>query len=108
MPTKVTTPAGQAATLRDTTAPSQDGRVWEVHLIERDIRFTVTLTGREANSTPRGAAPLDRPLTAAEVDYAVLRAIDDALGSPPPKLAGLRYWVNVSAFDLYRAAGVVV
>lgn len=105
---QVTTPMGHAATLRDTTAPSQDGRQWEAHLTERDIRFTVTLTGREANTTPRGARPLDRPFTAAEVERAVLGAIDDALGSPPQKVKGEHHPVNVTAFNLYRAAGVVV
>ena len=105
---QVTTPAGHAASLSETTAPSQDDREWDVRLIRQDIRFTVTLSGREANSTPKGAAPLNRPFTPAEVDYAVLRAVDDSLGTPPRKVMGLRYRLNVSAFDLYRAAGMVV
>jgi hypothetical protein len=88
----VTTPAGHAATLLETTVPRQDGRQWEAHLVRQDIRFTVTLTGREADSTPGGTAPLERPFTAGEVERAVLGAVDDALVSPPRKLMGSRYW----------------
>jgi hypothetical protein len=102
------TPGGREVTLRETTRPTQDGRQWEAHLVREDIWFAAVLTGTEQSSTPGGTAPIQRPFTAVEVERAVLSAIDADLVRPPEKKSGGRYNVNVTCYDLYRAAGVAV
>jgi hypothetical protein len=105
---QVKTPRGRELTLRATTRPGQDGHEWEAHLVREDIWFTAELTGTEKSSVPGGAKPIEREFTAEEIERAVLSAIDDDLGRVPEEKRGERYRVNVTKYDLYRAAGVVV
>lgn len=85
----------------ETTAPGMDGRAWEVHDIERNRGFRVTLVGRSQTETPPGRSPIGRPFSQDEVDAAMGLAIERALATPPEKVGGTLYDVPVSSEDLY-------
>lgn len=61
------------------------------------------LSGRELNSTPGGNRPIERPFTEDEVRAALALAVERRLVGG----GTLEEKVDVSCFDLYRAAGEV-
>jgi hypothetical protein len=83
------------------TTSGPDGRAWEVHDIERNRGFRVTLSGRALNGTPAGRAPIGRAFTESEIDGAMGLAIERALVTPPEKVSGTLYDVPVESQDLY-------
>jgi hypothetical protein len=86
------------------TTSGADGRGWEVHDIERNRGFRVTLSGRALSAAPAGRAPLGRSFTDAEIDGALGLAIERALVTPPEKVAGTLYDVSIESQDLYDFA----
>lgn len=78
--------------LTESTAPDADPRVWEVHDIERNRGFKVTL----ASGAARGAGE-------AQIEKAIGLAVERALTTPPEKIAGALYDVEVTAGDVSAA-----
>jgi hypothetical protein len=71
---------------------------WEVHDVERNRAFHVTL--------PRAALTAKMPrFSEAEVEKAVLLALEGALEAPPEKVPGEVYEVTVTKGDVAAAAG---
>ena len=79
--------------LQLTEVAGTEGRTWEVHDIERNRGFRVTL--------PRGVADKG---SAGDVDKALGAAIERALVTPPEKVAGTLYDVTITAADLQAGA----
>jgi hypothetical protein len=90
----------------ETTSAATDGRAFEVHDVERNRGFRVTVPGRSLRDVPPGKAPIGRPFTEAELDGALGLAIERALVTPPEKVAGTLYDVTVEGRDLYDFAGL--
>ncbi len=79
--------------LQLTEVSSADGRTWEVHDIERNRGFRVSL--------PKG---LEAKTDDDVVDKALGVAIERALVTPPEKVAGPLYEVAISDDDVKQAA----
>jgi len=79
--------------LTETTAPGADPRVWEVHDVERNRGFKVTLAARAGRAEE------------AQIESAIGLAVERALTTPPEKVAGRMYDVEVTAGDLAAARG---
>lgn len=79
--------------LTETTSAGQADRTWEVHDVERNRGFKVTL-GRGAGA--RGASE-------DAIEAAIGLAVERALTTPPEKVSGSLYDVEVSADDLSAA-----
>jgi hypothetical protein len=75
---------------------------WEVHDVERPRAFHVTLPHAELAATGTGAKP--RTWTEAEIERAVLVALERALEAPPEKVPGEVYEVTVTRADLLVAS----
>ena len=73
-------------------------RTWEVHDVERQRGFRVTLAAKELRAKPPGTG--QRPWTEAEVERSILVALERALQAPPDKLPGEVYEVAVTGVDL--------
>ncbi len=91
--------------LQLTEAPSSGGddRTWEVHDIERNRGFRVTLSHRSLEQAAP-AAGRARRFTDDEIDAALGLAIERALVTPPEKVAGTLYDVPIAHDDLRDAA----
>jgi hypothetical protein len=77
--------------LQLTEVASGDGRAWEVHDIERNRGFRVTLgAGVPAKAND-------------DIDRALGLAIERALVTPPEKVAGPLYDVSITSDDLKAA-----
>lgn len=92
--------------------PGQPDKKWFVEEEGGDgYMFEITLSHRQRNSTPEGAAPMDQKgfPTATEERDAIGLAIKRAVVSPEHKnmKPGRRYPISVTCYDLYNAAGVV-
>ena len=74
--------------------PSADGRAWEVHDVERNRGFRVTLAQQGASKRAPGRKP-----TEDDIDGAIGLAIERALVTPPEKVAGTLYDVEVTTRD---------
>jgi hypothetical protein len=79
--------------LQLTEVASTAGRAWEVHDVERNRGFKVTLPPAVAAKTSDDV-----------VDKALGAAIERALVTPPEKVAGPLYDVTITAEDV-KAAG---
>lgn len=90
----------------ETTSPETDGRSWEVHDVERTRGFRVRLTIASLRETPPGSRALGRPFTDDEIDGALGLAIERALVTPPEKVAGPVYDVDVVGQDLHDFVGL--
>lgn len=90
----------------EATQPGMDGRRWEVHDVERNRGFRVSLTGRSSKEVPEGKTPLGRAPTEDEIADAIGLAIERALVTPPEKVSGTLYDVDVTSHDLYEAASL--
>jgi hypothetical protein len=75
------------------------GRAWEVHDVERNRGFRVTLTDPSSTGRPATAAPAREPSEEA-IERAIGVAIERALVSPPEKIPGTLYHVEVTPRDL--------
>jgi hypothetical protein len=73
-------------------------RTWEVHDVERQRGFRVTLAAKEFRAKPPGTG--QRSWTEAEVERSILVALERALQVPPEKLPGEVYEVAVTDLDL--------
>jgi hypothetical protein len=82
----------------ETSAPGMDGRAWEVHDVERNRGFRVSVPGASLRPT-RGRAPSDE-----EIDGAMGLAIERALVTPPEKVSGTLYDVAITSQDLQESA----
>ena len=80
--------------LQLTEVGSPEGRLWEVHDIERNRGFRVILPG-----AAKGAA-------ADNVDKALGLAIERALLTPPEKVSGQLYDVTITDDELRAAAAL--
>ena len=87
--------------LTEDSAPGR--RLWEVHDVERNRGFRVTLPDDSLRETPAGRKPLERAFTENEIEGALGLAIEKVLVTPPEKVGGQMYEVSVSADDLYEA-----
>jgi uncharacterized protein len=74
-----------------------DGRAWEVHDVERNRGFRVTLTGPPAKGAPGPEAGEEA------IEHAIGVAIERALVSPPEKVPGTLYHVELTLQDLRDA-----
>jgi hypothetical protein len=74
--------------------PSADGRAWEVHDVERNRGFRVTLSHQPTSKRGSGRKP-----TEDDIDGAIGLAIERSLVSPPEKVAGTLYDVEVTSQD---------
>lgn len=75
-----------------------DGRAWEVHDVERNRGFRVTLTGPVS-----AGGPTARPAGAVgeeAIERAIGVAIERTLVSPPEKVPGTLYHVELTPQDL--------
>jgi hypothetical protein len=79
--------------LTERTAPGAEPRVWEVHDVERNRGFKVTLSSRTGSAGE------------AQIEAAIGLAVERALTTPPEKVAGVLYDVEVSAGELKAARG---
>jgi hypothetical protein len=79
-----------------------DGRVWEVHDVERNRGFRVTLAPRTLDEVPPGEKR--RAWSEADIEGAVGLAVERTLLTPGEKVAGPLYDVAVSSEDLYEYA----
>jgi hypothetical protein len=84
-----------------------DGRVWVVHDVERNRGFRVMLPGGALNDTPPGRPRLGRKFREDEIEGALGLAIERALTSPPEKVPGTLYEVEVESRDLYDLVALV-
>jgi hypothetical protein len=71
-----------------------DGRAWEVHDVERNRGFRVTLSGPGAMAAPA------REASEEQIEHAIGVAIERALVSPPEKVPGTLYHVELAPQDL--------
>lgn len=78
--------------LTERTAPGADPRVWEVHDVERNRGFKVTLSSRVAGKAGE-----------AQIESAIGLAVERALTTPPEKVGGMLYDVEVTAAELAAA-----
>ncbi len=78
--------------LTERTAPDADPRVWEVHDIERNRGFKVTLPAGLAGRAGES-----------QIEKAISLAVERALTTPPEKVAGSLYDVEVTAGDVSAA-----
>jgi hypothetical protein len=76
-----------------------DGRAWEVHDVERNRGFRVTLTDPSSTGRPATAA-LAREAREEAIERAIGVAVERALVSPPEKIPGTLYHVEVTPQDL--------
>jgi hypothetical protein len=76
-------------------------RTWEVHDVERQRGFRVTLAAEELRAQAAGTG--QRPWAEAEVEQGILVALEKALQAPPEKLPGEVYEVAVTGVDLLDA-----
>jgi len=74
--------------------PSADGRAWEVHDVERNRGFRVTLAHQATSKRGSG-----RKSTDDDIDGAIGLAIERSLVSPPEKVSGTLYDVEVTSQD---------
>ncbi len=81
--------------LTETTAEGQADRTWEVHDVERNRGFRVRLA--------RGA--IARGASEDAIEAAIGLAVERALVTPPEKVSGTLYDVEVSAAELDAARG---
>ena len=79
--------------LQLTEVAGADGRTWEVHDVERNRGFRVSLPKGVADRRDEGV-----------VDKALGAAIERALVTPPEKVAGPLYDVTITADDV-KAGG---
>ncbi len=82
--------------LQLTEVKSEQGRLWEVHDIERSRGFRVSLPG-----AAKGTSPEDK-----DVDKALGLAIERALVTPPEKVPGTLYDVTITDDDLRAAVAL--
>ena len=87
--------------LTETTSPGTDGRSWEVHDVERNRGFRVTLDSRSLREAPPGQASVGRPFVEEEIEGAIGLAVERALMTPPEKVSGTLYDAPVTSQDLY-------
>jgi hypothetical protein len=92
---------GIALQSTETTAPGMDGRQWEVHDVERGRGFKVSLAERTLHGL---AAKSKHQFTEADIESAIGLAIENSLTSPPEKLPGSMYDINVTKDDLARGS----
>jgi hypothetical protein len=76
------------------------GRLWEIHDIERNRGFRVTLPLSTLAEPPSAGNTRDRPPAEREIEGAIGIAIERALLSPPEKISGSMYDVEIAARDL--------
>jgi hypothetical protein len=82
--------------LQLTEVKAAQGRLWEVHDIERSRGFRVSLPG-----VSNAASPADD-----DVDKALGLAIERALVTPPEKVPGTLYEVTITDDELRAAAAL--
>jgi hypothetical protein len=97
---------GIALQLTEITASERDRRLWEVHDVERNRGFRVTLPGRALEETPTGGTPHKGPWSPDDIEGAIGLAIERFLTSSPELVAGPMYEVQVASSDLYEFAGL--
>jgi hypothetical protein len=97
---------GIALQLTEIAGSGKDGRLWEVHDVERNRGFRVTLSGRTLEETPSGEKPHKGAWSADEVEGAIGLAIERFLTSSPELVAGPLYEVQVASRDLYEFASL--
>jgi hypothetical protein len=92
--------------LTETPSPGVRGRSWEVHDVERNRGFHVTLMEATLRETMPGRKPIGRNFNDDEIDGGLGLAIERALVTPPEKVAGSLYEVSVTSQDLYDFVGL--
>jgi hypothetical protein len=85
---------------------SKNHRLWEVHDVERNRGFRVTLTDHTLDETPSGEPPRKGAWSADEIRGAIGLAVERFLTSSPELVAGPLYEVQVVSRDLYEFAGL--
>ena len=81
--------------------PHDAGRLWEVHDIERNRGFRVTLPVAILGEPATGPKTRDRGPVEAEIEGAIGIAIERALLTPPEKVSGRMYDLEVASRDLH-------
>jgi len=80
-----------------------EGRAWEVHDVERNRGFRVTLNQRALEGTR--SKPADEVREQA-IEDAIGLAVERALQTPPEKVSGILYEVEVTSKDLVESAAL--
>jgi hypothetical protein len=96
---------GIALQLTEITA-SERGRLWEVHDVERNRGFRVTLPGPALEEAPKAGTPHKGPWSPDDIEGAIGLAIERFLTSSAELVAGPMYEVQVASQDLYEFAGL--
>ena len=94
---------GIALQLTEITAPGKEPRLWEIHDVERNRGFRVTLPARTLQEVPAGEKP-HGDWSREEIEGAIGLAIERFLTSSPELLAGPKYEVEVESRELYEFA----
>ena len=76
-----------------------EGRAWEVHDVERNRGFRVTLDQRTLKGTRSKSAD-------ESIEDAIGLAVERALQTPPEKVSGTLYEVEVTSQDLVESAAL--
>src|SRR5262249_34739466 len=84
-----------------------DGRGWVVHDVERNRGFRVTWPGQALSQPPAGRPRLGRTFREEEIEGALGLSIERALTTPPEKVAGTLYEVEIESRDLYDLVALV-
>lgn len=81
--------------------PDEAGRLWEVHDIERNRGFRVTLPVTILNEPTAGPKTRAAGPAEAEIEGAIGIAIERALLAPPEKVSGRMYELEVASRDFH-------
>jgi hypothetical protein len=89
--------------LTEITARGKD-RQWEIHDVERNRGFRVTLPARALEEVPSGEKPHAGSWSPDEIEGAIGLAIERFLTSSPELLPGPKYEVEVQSRELFEFA----
>ena len=84
----------------------KDHRLWEVHDVERNRGFRVTLVSRSLDEPPPGVKPLGKIWADSDIEGAIGLAVERFLVSSAEVMPGPLYEVQVTSRDLYDFAGL--
>jgi hypothetical protein len=87
--------------ITEASVPGVDERTWEIHDVERNRGFRVTLASRTLHEKPKGRASQKRSFTETEIEGAIGLAVERALVTPPEKVGGQLYDLPLTSQDLH-------
>jgi hypothetical protein len=92
--------------LTEIASDNKDHRLWEVHDVERNRGFRVTLHSRTLAEPAAEGKKASKSWSTEDVEGALGLAIERFLTSSPELVAGPLYEVQVASRDLYEFDGL--